>query len=122
MKRAFAADGALPFSPDLIEIAFLIRGDGKFQTFDFEGHENIVVDKPERWISVDIGVPMSRWKGTSPAALADYLLGAFAGSLDDVLKAGSKKGLVADAGLVRARLESALKRYRASVDRELSTG
>lgn len=117
LKRAFFADGAAPLSGGLKEIAFLLRGDGKFQTFNFEGHENIIVNKKERWASVDIGVPFSRWQNTTPASLAEYLSESFLNSLPDVLAACAKKELRAEPHRVARRLERALAAYRASVAR-----
>jgi hypothetical protein len=117
-KRAFAIASGQPFSSDLNEIAFLIRADGKFQNFRFEGHENIKVDKRDKAVSVDIGVPVDRWRGKTRREIAEYLVGAMRNSISDVLAEASKRGLQADSTLVMEVFERSMELYMDDVAKQ----
>lgn len=110
-KRIFA-ESAQPFGDDLVEIAFLIRGDGDVQQFNFEGHENLKVSRKDKACSVDIGVPASRWHGRMPAEIAEYLAACYINAMPDVVAACRKRKMNADLDEVRRRLAAAMDEYK----------
>jgi len=115
LKTAFKAASDAPFSADLVELAWLLRWDGRLQVFGFEGHENIVVDKNEKWVSVDIGVPMAKWQDVKPEALGEYLAWCLANAIPDVAQACRRHGIELDQSATTSRLQRALAQYRFAV-------
>lgn len=61
------------YSPDVPEIALILRVDGSVSAFNFEGWEKIKRNRKERYITVDVGVPVWRWKGKTELEIRHYL-------------------------------------------------
>ncbi|SFC51203.1 hypothetical protein SAMN05443252_10430 [Bacillus sp. OV322] len=56
------------------EIAPVLRVDGDLWCFGFEGCEKLRLSKKSRYITVDIGMPISRWKGINGYDIRKYLI------------------------------------------------
>lgn len=58
-----------PYSPDVIEFALIFRIDGKFHQWDREGCAFLRRSFKERYITIDIFVPIAQWKGKTERAI-----------------------------------------------------
>ncbi|MHB1000352.1 MAG: hypothetical protein ACYC27_14010 [Armatimonadota bacterium] len=62
------------YAPELDEFAPIGRIDGEFGYWEFEGTQKLRLSKKHRYITIDIGMPKSRWQGVSPIEIRKYLL------------------------------------------------
>ncbi|MHB1457197.1 MAG: hypothetical protein ACYC0V_09815 [Armatimonadota bacterium] len=65
------------YAPELNEFAPIARIDGEFGHWEFEGTQKLRLSKKHRYITVDIGMPKSRWQGVSPIEIRRYLIENF---------------------------------------------
>lgn len=75
LRKLFAIYCAGPYSKEILEFALILRIGGKFQEFDFEGCERVRRNRKDKYITVDLVFPSSRWKGVSDRSLREYLSG-----------------------------------------------
>jgi hypothetical protein len=62
-----------PYSPDIREFALVFRIGGELQEFNFEGCERIRRSRKEKYITVDLGFPSSKWKGATDTSIREFL-------------------------------------------------
>lgn len=62
------------YAPELDEFAPIGRIDGDIWYWNFEGTQKLRLSRKHRYITVDIGMPKSRWQGVSPIEIRKYLL------------------------------------------------
>ncbi len=65
-----------PYSPEIDEFALILRVGGEMQEFDFEGCERIRRNRKKRYITLDLGLPLCRWKGAPDAEIRKYIVEA----------------------------------------------
>ena len=70
-----------PYSTAIDEFAIVLRIDGSIGHWGFEGCRDLRLHKKMRYITVDIGVPKSKWENASPIELKRYLAGCVKDSL-----------------------------------------
>ena len=63
-----------PYSPEVDEFAPIARVDGDLWYWEFEGCQKLRWSRKCRYITVDIGVPRSRWENVSPHEMRLYLI------------------------------------------------
>ncbi|MDA8212700.1 MAG: hypothetical protein M0021_12595 [Clostridia bacterium] len=63
-----------PYSDVINEFAPIARVDGEIWHWDFEGCQKLRLNRKERYITIDIGVPRNRWEGISPLEIRKYLI------------------------------------------------
>ncbi len=63
-----------PYSPEVDELAPIARVDGDLWYWEFEGCQKLRWSRKSRYITVDIGVPRSRWENVSPNEIRLYLI------------------------------------------------
>ena len=61
------------YADSIRHFSFVLRADGNIQQFDFEGPECLNVCMDEKVISIDIGLPVARWQGSSSVEILDFL-------------------------------------------------
>lgn len=62
-----------PYSSEVDEFALILRVDGDIWHWDFEGCQKLRRSKKDRYITIDIGVPRSRWENVAPAGIRGFL-------------------------------------------------
>lgn len=62
-----------PYSADVIEFSLVIRVDGDIWHWNQEGCDRMRRSKKERYITIDIYVPRSRWEGVTGLEIRTYL-------------------------------------------------
>ena len=62
-----------PFSPEVDEFSLILRIDGDLGYWNQEGCDRMRRSKKERYITIDIYVPRSRWEGVSGLEIRTYL-------------------------------------------------
>jgi len=70
MRQLLALHCKGPYSPDIREFALILRVGGEMQEFKFEGCERIRRSRKEKYITVDLGFPSSRWKGATDSSIS----------------------------------------------------
>lgn len=64
-----------PYCHEIQELSFVFRVDGELAAWHFEGCERLRLNRKGRYITVDIGVPESRWNVSDESALRRYIAG-----------------------------------------------
>ena len=105
-----------PYSKDIDEFAFVLRIDGRFSHWNFEGCEELAVNRRERYITVDIGVPESRWKNQAGESIAKYLLDCVAEGLRLMVETLQKVKLDIQADKLFVDFEIVRKEYLETVN------
>jgi hypothetical protein len=64
-----------PYAENIDEFAPILRIDG-YSTWrwEFEGLQKLRLMKKKRYITVDIGMPISRWENVPPKLIKQYLI------------------------------------------------
>ncbi|WP_108670431.1 hypothetical protein [Peribacillus acanthi] len=62
------------YSSQLDEFAPFLRVDGDVCSWNFEGCEKLRLSKKHRYITVDIGMPRSKWEGIGEKEIKEYLI------------------------------------------------
>ena len=73
LRRLLAQRCIGPYSASIDEFALVLRIDGAIWHWGFEGCKNLRLHKKRRYITVDIGVPRSRWDGLPSIEIKRYL-------------------------------------------------
>ncbi|HET9281578.1 MAG TPA: hypothetical protein VFR24_06410 [Candidatus Angelobacter sp.] len=76
LRRLLADYCKGPYSPDVREFALVFRIGGEMQEFNFEGCERIRRNRKEKYITVDLGFPSSKWKGATDSSIREFLVEA----------------------------------------------
>lgn len=62
------------YCEEIDEIAPILRVDGDLAYWGFEGCEKLRLSKKYRYITIDVGMPRSRWEGINAKVLEFILL------------------------------------------------
>lgn len=73
LRRLLAEHCQGPYSPDVDEFSLILRIDGDIYHWEQEGCDRMRRSKKERYITIDIYVPRSRWEGVSGIEIRKYL-------------------------------------------------
>jgi hypothetical protein len=73
LRKLLAIHCAGPYSKEILEFALILRIGGKFQEFDFEGCKRVRRNRKDKYITLDLGFPSSRWRGVSDRSIREYL-------------------------------------------------
>jgi len=103
------------FGVGIQELAFILRGSGSVRTFDLDGPGCFVVNKKDKSISIDIGVPIARWRGKSNEEIAIFIARSMIASIPDAAKELERKGLAVEVEVVNRSLRKALDGYQAEL-------
>lgn len=63
-----------PYASDITEFAPIARIDGDIWYWNFEGCQKLRVYKKEKYVTIDIGMPKSRWVNATPLKIRQYLI------------------------------------------------
>jgi hypothetical protein len=102
---------------DKIErFGFIIRADGvnSGNTFNFEGVEKLSYRPSKKYISIDVGFPVSRWKDKSEREIKEYWVKCFREAINQMLAYLKKKKVKCDE-------ESILKDFNQALNNWLET-
>jgi hypothetical protein len=72
-RRLMAEHCQGPYSPEIREFALILRIGGDMQEFNLEGCERIRRNRKEKYITLDLAFPSSRWKGATDLDIRKYL-------------------------------------------------
>jgi hypothetical protein len=61
------------YAENIDEFTPILRVDGDIGHWDFEGLQRLRLMKKKRYITVDIGMPKSRWQNVPPEKIKQYL-------------------------------------------------
>ncbi|WP_028391111.1 hypothetical protein [Bacillus cihuensis] len=84
------------YSPQLDEFAPILRVDGDIWFFEFEGCEKLRLYKKQRYITVDIGMPKSKWQNKSSIEIKKYLIDSLVEALNLFVKRIKKGSPIED--------------------------
>ncbi|PUB09977.1 hypothetical protein [Paenisporosarcina sp. OV554] len=62
------------YCEEIDEIAPILRVDGELWYWEFEGCEKLRLSKKYRYITIDVGMPRSRWEGINGIDIRNYLI------------------------------------------------
>jgi hypothetical protein len=85
-----------PYAEGIDEFAPILRVDGDIGHWEFEGLQRLRLLKKRKYISVDIGMPRSRWKNVSPLLIRQYLLTNLKMALEAFVKKLKKEHIPVD--------------------------
>lgn len=100
------------FGVGIQELAFILRGSGSVRSFDLDGPGDFVVNKKDKSISIDIGVPIARWRDKSNKEIANFIARSMIASIPDAAMELKRKGLSVDVGVVNRSLRKMLDSYQ----------
>jgi hypothetical protein len=86
-KDAFAAVGptitkleslansitTVPYGAIIQSLSFVFRVDGAIQQWNIFGCDNAQIDKKEKYASIDIGIPITKWKNVETTHVRGYI-------------------------------------------------
>lgn len=84
------------YSPQLDEFAPEGRIDGKRLDWGFEGCENLLLDVKQRFVSIRIGMPKSKWLNKSAEEIRQYLFTQFENALHLMVEKIKLEELIVD--------------------------
>jgi hypothetical protein len=64
------------------EFAPILRVDGDLWNFEFEGCEKLRLSKKNRYITIDVGMPRSKWEGIDGKEIRQYLISNLRNALE----------------------------------------
>ena len=64
----------IPYASEVVEFAPIARIDGEIWSWNFEGCQKLRINKRERYITIDVGMPKNRWEGISQIEIRRYLI------------------------------------------------
>ncbi|MDA8235188.1 MAG: hypothetical protein M0Z31_10385 [Clostridia bacterium] len=73
LRRILKTYANVPYSSEIDEFAPIARVDGDIWHWNFEGCRKLRLNRKERYITVDIGMPRNRWEGASAKEIRCYL-------------------------------------------------
>lgn len=63
-----------PYSPDVRQFAYLVRLDGEFVQWNFEGCERLRRSFKEGYIQIDLGIPIHQWNLVTEREFREYVM------------------------------------------------
>jgi hypothetical protein len=115
LRKLLREHCAGPYSREIDEFAFVLRIDGDIWHWEFEGPDKLRLRRKARYITVDIGMPRSRWDGVKPESIRSYLSDSLTQGLAQMMAALTKSKVEFDAARLSADFGDALRRYRESL-------
>lgn len=112
-KRAFMECGSKLPCKQVEGMDYLLRVSGSIVKFEFEGCERIDLNRRKKYISIDVGVPMARWKDRSDQEIAAYLAASMRDGLEQMLERLRAEKLACDDAAIRTMFEQGAARYLA---------
>jgi hypothetical protein len=116
LRRVLARVCRGPYSKDIIEFAFILRIDGKIWYFKFEGCEKLRMNRSEKYVTIDIGVPEKLWRTFDKTAMANYLVDNIADGLRQMVALICKKKLDIDEEKLYRDFSDASNEYLSSME------
>ncbi|MES9684871.1 hypothetical protein ABWK22_18625 [Gottfriedia acidiceleris] len=74
------------YCKEIDEIAPILRVDGKYSEFNFEGFERLRLSKKFRYITIDVGMPQARWESKIDFEIREYLIVNLKSALEAMIK------------------------------------
>ena len=74
------------YCEEIDEIAPILRVDGDLAYWEFEGCEKLRLSKKYRYITIDVGMPRSRWEGNNAKDIRNYLIDNLKKALELMVK------------------------------------
>jgi hypothetical protein len=102
-----------PYSDEIHELSFVLRVDGEISSWHFKGCERLRISRRGRYITVDIGVPESRWHVIKEADLRSYLAACVGEGVELMIAKFQKERITLDESRLRRHVSAALDLYRA---------
>lgn len=84
------------YCEEIDEIAPILRVDGDLAYWEFEGCEKLRLSKKHRYITIDIGMPRSRWEGNNAKDIRNYLFDNLKEALELMVKRLKKEKFKVD--------------------------
>lgn len=73
------------YCKEVDEFAPILRVDGVLGYWEFEGCEKLRLSKKYRYITIDVGMPRSRWEGITAIDIRKYLINQLNNALEFIL-------------------------------------
>jgi len=99
------------YSPDVVEFAPILRIDGKYHQWKREGCANLRRSFKERYITIDVFVPVSRWKNRTDLEIRKYFADSVREGLTLCIERLHKDGTQVDGDQLLEDYEMAVKEY-----------
>jgi hypothetical protein len=74
------------YCKEVDEFAPILRVDGEGWYWEFEGCEKLRLSKKNRYITIDVGMPISRWKDIGELEIRKYLISNLREALELMVK------------------------------------
>jgi hypothetical protein len=74
------------YCKEVDEFAPILRVDGDLWYWEFEGCEKLRLSKKYRYITIDVGMPRSRWEGITAIDIRKYLINQLNNALELMVK------------------------------------
>jgi len=116
MRRVLAAHCPGPYSPEIDEFALVLRVGGLLQEFDFEGCSRLRRNRKQRYITVDLGFPLRRWRGVGDAQIREFISESVQAGILCCLKRLEKDQAVVDAPRLLTDLAKAQTAFLSGFD------
>jgi hypothetical protein len=100
-----------PYSPDVDEFAPILRIDGSIHQWKREGCAYLRRSFKERYITVDIFIPISRWKNRSEREIREFFADQVRKALTLCIKRLQKDRTPVDGERLMKDYEKAVKKY-----------
>lgn len=113
IKAALRADVDAIACEHIHQFAYVLRVSGSITSFEFEGCEKIDLNRRKHYISIDVGVPMVRWKDKTDTEIAQYLVNVLPDGLEQMLARLRTEKIVCDEAVVRGLFAQGIARYLA---------
>jgi hypothetical protein len=113
LRKFLASMCTRPYSTEVDEFALILRIDGNVAQFHFEGCERMRRSRKGRYVTIDIGVPESRWKDQPAAALRTYLMDCVRDALRQIVAKLKKDKTDVDEGALFADVDRVAAAYLA---------
>ena len=110
LRKLLAKHCVGPYSKDIVEFAPILRIDGDVWAWHFEGCEALKLNRRERYVTIDIGVPEERWRANG-LALATYLVTTVEEALRQMIDRVKQKGLDLNDAALLADFEQVRTEY-----------
>ena len=113
LKRAMSTVAVKSVDPTIDQIAYILRIDGKFGSFDLDGVD-LRYSKwfhRYRYVQIDIGVPIRRWEGRSDVEIAQFLAESLRQSVMLVKAVCDRAKLSCDEAALRTEIDQVAAAY-----------
>lgn len=100
-----------PYSPEVDEFSLVIRVDGDIGYWNQEGCDRMRRSKKERYITIDIYVPRSRWEGVRGIEIRKYLAACVEEAFQKMIRKLEKDKVVVDGDALLRDFAIVKKKY-----------